>query len=319
MAEIKPQNISMWSRLGPNGALGIAALELGESCSNATFLTADLGTFSGLARFAASFPDRFYNVGIAEQNMIGIAAGMAAEGKLPYAVTYSTFAVLRCADQIKTWLAETRLNVRIIGVAAGLSIAINGPSHIGFEDIAVIRAMPGIAILSPADCTEIVKSVLASADYPGAAYIRLTGSLNMPIVYRQDYDFEIGRAIVLREGGDIALIATGSMVHESLGAADILKEKGISATVINMHTIRPMDTGAIDKVCTYRLIATVEEHSSRGGLGGAVAEYISQKAERPRLLRIGLREYPEADTYKNLLTKCGLTADGIASRILEIS
>lgn len=318
MLKMNPASFNLYSRLGPNGVLGLVACDLAADNQKIVFLTADLGVFSGLSRFLAMYPDRFYNVGIAEQNMIGIAAGLAAEGKIPFAVTYATFAVLRAADQIKTMMAESNLPVKLIGVAAGLSIGINGSTHVAFEDMAVIRALPNIAIISPADCTEAIKAIAAASEYAGPVYIRLTGTFNNPPVYKGDYNFEIGKAVTLLEGNDITFIATGSMVNEALGAAAILRDAGLSAGVINMHTIRPLDCKSLEHACCANLLCTVEEHSIYGGLGGAVAEFLASRKGHPPLVRIGLEGYPAADDYKQLLTHCGLTAKTIAGRMLEI-
>lgn len=318
MLKMDQASFALYSRLGPNGCLGLAACDLAANNRDIVFLTADLGVFSGLSRFSATYPDRFYNVGIAEQNMLGIAAGLASGGKIPFAVTYATFAVLRAADQIKLMMAESRLPIKLIGVAAGLAIGINGPTHIAFEDIAVIRAMPGIAIVSPADCAEVIKAINAAADYSAPVYIRLTGTLNNPPIYKNDYDFRIGKSLTLLEGGEIVFIAAGSMVHASLEAAAILNAGGHKAGVVNMHTIRPLDCEALERACAAKLVCAVEEHSISGGLGGAIAEYLSAKTRRPPLLRIGLEDYPDSDNYKNMLIQCGLTPEAIVERVLGI-
>jgi len=312
MVDVTPQSIALWSKMGPNGAMGLAAMDLGATNNAVFFLTADLGVYSGLSRFSATYPDRYINVGIAEQNMIGIAAGLAAEGNIPVATTYATFVSMRAADQVRVCMGEMRLPIKLIGTGAGLSTGILGATHMGLEDIALFRAIPGITVLSPADATETIKAVLAAAEYPGPVYIRLTGELNNPPVYREDYEFAVGRAITLREGRDVIFLATGSMVHVSLAAADLLAAEKINAGVINMHTLRPLDVNAIQSACAAKLIVSVEEHSIVGGLGGAVAETLAETGSHPPLLRLGLESYPHADTYGNLLVRCGLTPEQVA-------
>ena len=191
-----------------------------------------------------------------------------------------------------------------------------GNSHFGIEDVAVMRAIPNLTIVSPADCGEIVKAVEAIVQYKGPVYLRLTGGPGNPIVYQEEYDFTIGRAIMLREGADVAVVAAGTMVHTALAAAGLLAEFGIHATVVDMHTIKPLDTVCLDALLTHQLLVTVEEHTVCGGLGGAVAEYLAPKRVRPPHLLIGIEDvFPHAGSYDYMLNACGLTADQIAMRI----
>ena len=316
MIQYNPTNIRTWSRLGSCGAFGIAANEMPQNDDKFVVLTADLCYFSGLERFKAAFPDRLYNCGIAEQNMVGIAAGLAKEGYNPFVTTYATFATMRCADQVRVNMGYMRLPIKIVGLTAGFSVGILGATHISIEDIAVMRAIPGITILSPADSTETIKATIAAAEMNTPIYIRLTGTMNNPIVYQEDYMYKVGKAITLRKGRDIALIATGTMVYSSLAAAEILSNKGIDATVINMHTINPLDTGVLDRVCEARLVVTVEEHSVTGGLGGAVAEHLAIKGNTPQHMIIGIKHgYPHAADYDFLLKQNGLMPEQIADTV----
>lgn len=316
MTDFTSVNIRTWSRLGSCGAFGVAALELPEINDKSVVLTADLCTFSGLDRFKAKYPDRLYNVGIAEQNMVGIAAGMAKEGFVPFATTYATFASMRCADQIKVSMGYMKLPVKLVGMTAGYSVGILGATHIAVEDIAVMRSIPNVTILSPADCTATIKAVYAAAGTDTPVYLRLSGTMNNPVVYKEDFDFEIGKAITLREGTDIAVIATGTMVYNSLKAAEKLTETGVSVKVVDMHTITPLDEEAVKSACSAKLIVTVEEHSVYGGLGGAVAEALSLERNKPPHLIIGVSgDYPHAASYPYLLEQAGLTADQIALKI----
>jgi transketolase len=311
-------NIRTWSMLGSNGAFGCAALELPEIDENVVMCTADEMYFSGLERFGARFPQRFYNIGIAEQNMVGVAAGLSKEGLNVFATTYATFATTRSCDQVRVNMGYMKLGIKLVGLTAGLSVGILGATHCSVEDIAIMRAIPNITILSPADCTETVKATIAAAKHPGPIYIRLTGGQpNIP-VYKADYAFEIGKAVRLREGEDIAIVATGSMVHASLEAANLLSEQGISCRVVNMHTIKPLDESALLETLPFKLVVTVEEHSIKGGLGGAVAECLAGVRVKPPQLIIGIADdFPSGADYPHLLKQFGLTAPSIAQTILR--
>lgn len=311
-------NIRIWARLGSCGAFGMAALELPDLDDSIVMLTADLCTYSGLDRFKEKFPDRLYNLGIAEQNLVGVAAGMAKEGFNAFATTYATFAATRCCDQVRVNMGYMKLGVKLVGLTSGLSVGILGATHMSLEDIAIMRSIPNITILSPADCTETVKATLAASEFEGPVYLRLSGVMGNPIVYREDYEYEIGKAITLKEGTDISIIATGTMVHYSLKAAEVLEDQGISCQVVNMHTIKPIDQDAIIKACNNKLIITVEEHSVIGGLGSAVAECLTGKISRPPQLMIGISdEFKHAGTYDYLLEQYGLTTEKIAKSIIN--
>ena len=316
MLSFTESNMKLWAKLGSRAVFGsVAAPALAEQLDRTLFIAADVAASAGFERFRTAFPDRLLNIGIAEQNMVGIAAGLAKEGFIPFAFSFSPFASLRAADQIRMCLGYMGLPVKIISLAAGLGMGINGPSHYGLEDIAFLRSVPGITILSPADATETVKALLAAAEHPGPVYIRLTGAQNQPPVYKEDYNFVIGKAIHLREGKDVAFLATGTMVHAAQKAADLLAEQGVSAGVINMHTIAPLDEAAVRQACAARLIITVEEHAVVGGLGSAVAEVLAEGGTHPPLLRIGLAAYPHAAVYEQLLQQQGLTPEGLAQRV----
>lgn len=318
MLEYTLGNIRTWSRLGSCGSFGIAALELPQIDNGIVMLTADLCFYSGLDRFKAAYPDRLYNCGIAEQNMVGIAAGFAKEGFTPFATTYATFASMRCADQVKVNMGYMKLDVKLVGLTAGLSVGILGATHISTEDIAVMRAIPNITILSPADCTETIKAVFAAAQLKGPVYLRLSGTMPNPIVYHHDYDYQVGKAITLKDGNDVAIIATGTMVYNSLKTAEYMDEKGISTKVIDMHTIKPIDTDSIEDACKAKLIVTVEEHSRIGGLGAAVAETLSEKQFRPPHYIIGTKDmYEHAGDYGYLIEQYGLSVNQLYKTITE--
>ena len=320
MMEVTPVAARTWSRLGQRGAIfGIALPEMAKKKDNLLVLTADLGFLSGLDRFKSLFPDKLINVGVAEQNMIGIAAGLAKEGNCAVATTYATFITMRCFEQIRNNLGYMGFNVKLVGSAAGLAAGMMGSTHYALEDIALMRSVPNITILSPADGTEAVKMFCAMLEMDCPAYMRLTGELNCPVIYKSEYDFEIGKGVVLREGFDAAIVATGVLVNEALIAADKLRDSAISCTVVDMHTIKPLDAQLLDRLFeSHKLIVTVEEHHVTGGLGSAVAEYkAASDSSRPQLI-IGVPDcFPHAADYSDLLERFGLTAQGIAGRIKD--
>lgn len=319
MFEINPANARQWSRMGARASFGQAMLAIADAHPDLLVLSADLGNSSGLDRLRRAHPDKFINVGIAEQNMIGVAAGLAKEGFVVFATSFAPFIAMRASEQIRMNLGYMGMNVKAVAIGSGLAMAFLGNSHYGLEDAAVMRAVPDMTVVCPADCAEIFKAVQAAARFPGPMYIRLTGAVNNPIVYESDYEFEIGKAIVLRPGSDVAIIANGTMVYESLEAAKLLEQQGVSASVINMHTLKPLDTAAIDAALgNCRLVVTVEEHSRIGGLGGAVAEYKSALRSAPPQLIIGLPDtFGITAEYRYLLQHYGLVGSAISQRILE--
>lgn len=319
MIEFSRANIRGWSLLGSCGTFGLAACELPQLDDNVVVMTADLRNFSGLKRFSNEYPDKFYNMGICEQNMIGVASGLTRLGYNSFVTTYATFTSMRCADQVRINMGYLKSPIKLVGTASGINLGIFGATHMSVEDIAVMRSIPNITVVSPADCTEIMKAMLTIVKMETPVYLRLSGAMNTPIVYREDYDFEIGKAITLNEGNDIAIIATGSMVYNSLKAAKILEENELSVKVINMHTIKPIDIVAIKKCCEAKLIVTVEEHSKIGGLGGAVAEVLSPLINTPPHLIIGLcDEFKTACDYSIMIEKYGLSSNQIAEKIIEM-
>lgn len=322
MKHIDTKSARMWSRLGQRGTIfGVALMELAESCPNIRVLTADLGVLSGLERFKSTYPDYFINAGIAEQNMLGIAAGLAKEGNCVFVTTYATFLSMRSLEQIRHHLGYQKQNVKIIAATAGLSMGMSGVTHYAIEDIAIMRAIPNMIVLSPADSAEAYKMAYAAAACENPMYIRLTGVLDTPVVYKSEYDFQVGKAVKLRNGDDVSIIATGISVSEALKAAVVLEEKGVSCSVWNMHTLKPLDTDAVAQAMQSKWVVTVEEHNCIGGLGGAVAEAIAEKGNfKGKLVKIGIPDqYGKADEYAELLNLYGLTSAGIADKILKIT
>ena len=321
MIDYSPVNIRTWSMLGQRGTLGVALTEMAENDPDLIVLTADLGRTSGLARFMEKKPGQFFNMGIAEQNMVAMASGLAKEGKHVFATSFANFLAMRSYEQIRLCLGYMNFPVKVIGIGSGYAMGFFGNSHYGIEDISLMRMIPNLIVLSPADCMEVVKCLHAVKDIPGSVYIRLSGTMNQAIVYRQDYDFTIGKAVHLDEnrGKDITIFATGTMVAESLKAAKKLRENDLDVHVINIHTISPLDRDAVRIACrNSQLIVSVEEHSTVGGLGGAISEVMTETGSVPPLLRIGMPNmFVHPGEYKYLLEQYALTANGIASTILQ--
>lgn len=318
MITINPANARGWARLGSRGVFGLTLAEIASNDQNLLAMTADLSGTSGLERFRAEYPDRFINAGIAEQNMLGMAAGLAKEGYTVFCTTFATFGAMRSYEMVRLNMGYMGFNIKLVGLAAGFGMGMFGNTHYSMEDIALMRAVPGLCVISPADGAEVVKATEAAALYNGPVYLRLTGVAGNPVVYNEDYNFVIGRAVSLRDGKDIAIIATGTMVYQSLEAAKLLDSQGISAAVIDMHTIKPLDIAVLDGVMDRKLIVTVEEHSVIGGLGGAVAEYKSGLSGTPPHLRLGVDDrFINAGSYKYMIEQFGLTASHIANKILK--
>ena len=315
--KINASTMKMWSRIGSRAAYGMAALELGKNYDDLILLTGDTSTSAGLDRFKKTFPEKYLEVGIAEQNMIGIAAGLASEGLQVFTSTFSPFQTMRCCEQIKVNIGYMDHKVCMVGLASGLVLGMLGYTHCCIEDVSIMRSIPGITVVSPADCGATVKAVLAAIEHEQSVYIRLTGGAPNPAVYLDDFDFTFGKANVLREGNDLAIIACGTMVNNALGSADLLKEGKLGSTVIDMHTIKPIDADIIEQISkSHNLIVTVEEHSIIGGLGSAVSEYLCTLNDKPPLLSIGIPdEYGKAGSYESLLQKRFLLPDQIANII----
>lgn len=317
MLTITPSTARQWSRIGSRGMYGQAILDLAETKTDLVVLSADLANSSGLDRFRKAFPDQFVNVGIAEQNLIGVASGIAKEGFTVFASSFAPFITMRASEQVRMNLGYMNLNVKAVGIGSGLVMGFLGNSHFGIEDVAVMRAIPGMTVVCPADCGEIVKVVQAAADFQGPMYIRLTGGPNCPIVYTDDYDFVIGKGIELRKGKNVAIIANGSMVAPSLAAAQELEDMNLSVGVHNFHTVKPLDHEMLNQIVDdYEMILVVEEHSVVGGLGSAVCEYVASLQNAKRVVIHGHPdEFGHTGEYEFLLSRYGLTKEGIIEKI----
>jgi len=314
---INERNIKIWSTIGSRATLGIAALELAKNIDNLMVLTCDVSTSAGLDRFRKTYPEKYLDVGIAEQNMIGVAAGLASENFNVITTTFAPFQTMRCCEQIKVNLGYMKQKICMVGIASGLALGTLGYTHCCIEDIGILRSIPGITIISPADSLETVKALEAAVKSENSTYLRLTGASNNPIIYNKDYNFEIGKSITLKEGKDIIIFSSGAMVYQSLEVAKILERKNISTKVVNMHTIKPIDKLAIDEACNFKLIVSVEEHNVIGGLGSAIAEHKSSLEKSPKQLILGVKDtYTKGGSYKFLQDKHRLTVEKIVEDII---
>ena len=298
-------------------AYGEALVKLVKINKDVVVLEADLSKSTMTAYFKKEFPERHINVGIAEADMIGTAAGIATTGKIPFASTFAHFAAGRAFDQVRNSVAYPHLNVKICPTHAGVSLGEDGGSHQSVEDVALMRAIPGMVVLSPADAVETEKMVFAVAEYEGPVYVRL-GRLNIPVLFDENYKFEIGKAVTLKEGNDVAILATGLMVSEALEAAKLLEEKGIKARVVNVSTIKPLDTETVLKAAKEcKFIVTSEEHSVIGGLGSAVSEYLSE-VHPAKVVKHGIQDvFGQSADGETMLTNYGLRAKDIAETVLN--
>lgn len=300
------------TKMATREAYGEALKVLGARNKDVVVLDADLSGSTKTAVFKKEHPERFINVGIAEQNLMGIAAGLATTGKIPFASTFAMFAAGRAYEIIRNSIGYPKLNVKVAATHAGLTVGEDGASHQAIEDISLMRSMPNMVVINPADGVEAKAAIIAAAEYEGAVYIRL-GRSKVPTIFDEsDYKFELGKGIELKSGNDVTIVATGVMVEKALEAQKILESEGIGARLINIHTIKPIDREIILKAAREtKGIVTAEEHSIIGGLGSAVSEVVSE--ECPTLVRrVGVADvFGESGNGDELLEKYGLTANRI--------
>lgn len=295
-------------------AYGEALAEIGGQYDNLIVLDADLSGATKTGTFKKAYPDRFFNCGIAEQNLIGVATGLTIAGKLVFCSSFAMFAAGRAFEQVRNAVGYPHNNVKIAATHAGLSVGEDGATHQCNEDIALMRTIPGMTILSPADGNEAKACVRAAAAFDGPVYLRF-GRMATPILFDDDYKIEIGKGVTMQDGSDVTIVATGLMVGMALEAAEILKNEGISARVINIHTIKPLDQDLIVKAARETgAIVTAEEHSVIGGLGGAVAETVAQTCPVP-VLRVGVEDqFGTSAPAAEVLKAYGLTPENIAQK-----
>ena len=307
----------MADKIATRVSYGNALKDLAEQYPDLVVLDADLAGATQTGIFKKAYPDRFFDCGIAECNLMGVSAGLAAVGKIPFASTFAMFAAGRAFEQVRNSIAYPHLNVKIGATHAGISVGEDGASHQCLEDLALMRELPGMVVMNPADDTEARWAVKAALDHEGPVYIRF-GRAAVPVVYSPDTKFEIGKGSILREGKDVTIVATGILVAAALEAAEKLAADGIDAEVINICTIKPLDEDIILKsaVKTGKVI-TAEEHFITGGLGSAVAEVLSEKLPT-KMARIGVRDrFGESGSAAALIKKYGLDGDGVYASVKE--
>lgn len=295
------------------GPYGRALISLGEARPEVVVLGADLGTSTEIDGFQKRFPDRFFNLGAAEQNEVDVAVGMAFEGDIPFVHSFGVFLTRRAYEQVCVQVAMHRANVKLVGVIPGLTSRL-GPTHQAIEDLSLMRALPGMTVLDPADATEIAQMVPAMADHDGPVYARMMRR-EVPVLLDPDrYRFRIGAAVLLRTGADVLLVTTGLMLGPVLAAADVLADEGVSAAVLHCPTVKPLDEAALlDLAATCRAVVTAENHLVAGGLGGAVAELLGERLPLP-LERVGLRDtFAVPGSPEFLFARYGLDAEGVAT------
>jgi transketolase len=314
---LTPSNIELWAKLGTRAVFGLIITELVKYYPSLLIVTSDTSTSAGLERFRKTYPKKNIEVGISEQNLMGVSAGLASDGWDVVATTFSPFVTLRCLEQIKVLVSYNKCPVKIVGLASGVVLGDLGYTHCSIEDVAVVRAIPGITVVSPADCASLVKLLPKILDYKKPIYFRLMGAVPCPKVYLNDCEFKLGIPNILRKGNDIIIAANGSAVSVAIEAATKLELKGINACVIDVHTMLPDNSKwVLEFLGDYKRIYTVEEHAISGGLGTAVLESVSELNLDCKIIRYGLKhEYQTAGNYAFMLDRDGLTGTKLAENI----
>lgn len=309
----------MSKKIATREAYGKALAVLANTNENVVVLDADLSKSTKTADFKAVAPERFFNMGIAEGNMMGVAAGLSTCGKVPFVSTFAMFAAGRAFEQIRNSICYPKLNVKVCATHAGLTVGEDGASHQAIEDISLMRSVPNMVVINPADDIETEAAIKAVAEMEGPCYVRLGRMAVSRVNDETNYNFVIGKGITLAEGNDVAIIATGIMVEAALEAKEELAKEGINAMVINIHTIKPIDEELIIKAAKETgVIVTAEEHSIIGGLGSAVAEVVSENCPVP-VLRVGVKDtFGESGKPNELLEKYGLTSNNIVNKVKEV-
>ena len=307
----------MAENIATREAYGSALAEFGAKYENLVVFDADLAEATKTIKFKKAFPERFFDCGIAEGNMISVAAGLATTGKIPFVSSFAMFSAGRAFEQIRNSVGYPRLNVKIGATHAGISVGEDGATHQCLEDIALMRTIPGMTIINPADATEARLAVEAAINFDGPVYLRF-GRLAIPVIFDDSYKFEIGKGVKLTDGNDVTIVATGLMVHEALTAADLLKNEGINARVINIATIKPLDKEIILNAAKETgAIVTAEEHSIIGGLGSAVCELLAEELPTP-VVRVGTNDvFGRSGKVPPLMEMYGLTANNLVAKAKE--
>ncbi len=319
--EYNAKNSKRWAIVGQRPTFGLALYEFAKENPNILAVVADVTNSAGLGRMKADLQEQVINTGIAEQNMMGIATGLASEGYTVFTSSFAPFQAMRCLEQIRVNQGYMGQRLVMVGLASGVAYGELGFTHCTLEDMSLLRSIPNVAVVTPADAMEVVKIVEAAINYKDSVYIRLMDKTNIPIVYEDDYDFAIGKAVPLIEGGEVAVLANGPVVYYALQAAQrYTEETGKTVAVYDMHTVKPIDTELLDKLANQaKAIITVEEHYTIGGLGSAVSEYYSDKPNRLPVYKLSFPDvYPHGASHETLLKDFGLDADGIYEKIKEI-
>ena len=316
MEELK-FNARAYCRLGQSGAIfGMAAVALHDKY-NIQCLSADMSTPAGLDRYKRTYPQDFVNAGIAEQNMMGMAAGLASEGYRPVCVTQAAFISMRSFEMVRQYMGYMQHPIIAVGLSSGFALTFLGNTHYAIEDLAIMRSIPNMMVLSPADAGAAVKAFEKALELNVPTYIRLTQGLMPPIVYKEDFEYDPYHITeVFGEGHDVTIFATGSMVHQSFKTAELLKEDGVNCRVMDVHCIKPLDEATILDACNSKLLVSVEEHNVIGGLGSAIADVLVSQEKHPRLLKLGVKDcFSTVGDYNYLLEQHRLTAAQIAEDI----
>ena len=307
------QNITEWIRLGMRKAFGVQMTSIASQCDNIIVLTADVANSGNLEQFQQTLPNQFFNVGIAEQNMTGIACGLAKEGYNVFISSFAPFVSMRNYEAIRTLVGYMQLNVKIVALASGMSLGVQGNTHFGLEDISLMHTIPEMLILSPADVAEEAKCLEYLSTYEGPAYLRLTGIDGMPCIYKDTSKLDITKPNLLREGENIVILATGSIVNECIRVTRLLKKDGISCALYDICCLKPLNID--DILVKYNYIVTVEEHFTSGGLGSIIAT-LSNKMNK--IIKLGIKDkFPKAGHYTYMLEQCGLTAQNMKEKIIS--
>lgn len=319
MIKYSAVNIRTLSLLGERGAFGKTVCDIARDNPNVIVSTADQATGAALKGFKDKYPNNYINFGISEQNAVGVCSGLCNEGFTVFLAFQSVFVVSRCLDHIRVNMGYMNLPVKLIGLFSGVTQSDCGPTHYALNDFASFRAIPNIVILAPSDALQTAKCIESAASIPSPVYIRLTGKVNTPIIYREDFIYEVGKAITIREGKDICIISTGSMVNSALNVAQMIEEKNkLSVSVIDMHTIKPIDEQAINSLHGYKLVVSLEEHSIYGGLGSAIAEILAQNRNSIPLKIIGADDcFYKAGEYEDVLHSYGLDELSVYKKIID--
>ncbi len=312
-------NIKLWSSLGMRATFGLIALELAKQHPDLMITTSDVSTSAGLDRYKKKYPDKFIDVGIAEQNLIGISTGLSSEGFKVISTTFAPFQTLRCCEQIKVNLGYMKNKICMVGLASGLVLGNLGFTHCCIEDIGSLRSIPNISIVVPSDPFELFKVLNEAIEYKNSVYIRLTAGSNAKVINSKDYNFKIGKAVEILPGKEVTIIGCGNILGNCLEAATILRQKEIQCSVVNMHTIKPIDNEKIKDIAQKnRLIVTVEEHNILGGLGTSVAEVMTSQRSNCKLVKVGINDfYSSGGSYEYLKNIYGLSVKKIVETVLS--